>query len=164
MHTRKGRGLPNLAALREAPMGSSRPPRWRAWLVRMVERFGFVLVCVLTLITLAVFFIGPDLIRQNAEGILGRTGEQEHGLFADGQSGSAGQPGLAGADVSQIDVLDRLQKEGLDVPLIVGGIIPDDDAKTLEDAGVARVYTPKDFDLTRIVGELVELVAEKHAA
>ena len=100
MHTRKGRGLPNLAALREAPMGSSRPPRWRAWLVRMVERFGFVLVCVLTLITLAVFFIGPDLIRQNAEGILGRTDEQEHGLFADGQSGSAGQPGLAGADVS----------------------------------------------------------------
>ena len=63
-----------------------------------------------------------------------------------------------------LDVLDRLKKEGLQVPVIVGGIIPEEDARTLEDAGVSRVYTPKDFDLTRIMGELVELVAEKHAA
>ncbi|HKJ24296.1 MAG TPA: cobalamin-dependent protein, partial [Myxococcota bacterium] len=63
-----------------------------------------------------------------------------------------------------IDVLERLEKEGLDVPVIVGGIIPDDDAETLRRAGVRRVYTPKDFDLTRIMGEIVDVVAEAEAA
>ena len=63
-----------------------------------------------------------------------------------------------------LDVLEGLKQQGLKVPVIVGGIIPEDDAKALEDAGVARVYTPKDFDMTRVIGELVEVVAEKHAA
>jgi len=63
-----------------------------------------------------------------------------------------------------IDVLERLEKEGLDIPVIVGGIIPDDDAETLRRAGVRRVYTPKDFDLTRIMGEIVDVVAEAEAA
>jgi (2R)-ethylmalonyl-CoA mutase len=63
-----------------------------------------------------------------------------------------------------LDVLRGLADEGLTIPVIVGGIIPEDDAKTLEEAGVDRVYTPKDFDLTRIMAELVELVAEKNAA
>jgi len=63
-----------------------------------------------------------------------------------------------------IDVLERLGKEGLDVPVVVGGIIPDDDAETLRRAGVRRVYTPKDFDLTRIMGEIVDVVAEAGAA
>ena len=63
-----------------------------------------------------------------------------------------------------LDVLEGLKQQGLTIPVIVGGIIPEDDAKALEDAGVARVYTPKDFDMTRVIGELVEVVAEKHAA
>jgi (2R)-ethylmalonyl-CoA mutase len=49
-----------------------------------------------------------------------------------------------------VDVVDRLRKEGLgDIPVVIGGIIPDDDARKLEEAGVRRVYTPKDFDFTR---------------
>jgi len=63
-----------------------------------------------------------------------------------------------------LDVLARLEKEGLDVPVVVGGIIPDDDAATLRRAGVRRIYTPKDFDLTRIMGEVVDVVAEAEAA
>jgi (2R)-ethylmalonyl-CoA mutase len=42
----------------------------------------------------------------------------------------------------------------------VGGIIPEEDAARLREAGVKRVYTPKDFDLTRIMEEIAEVVAE----
>jgi (2R)-ethylmalonyl-CoA mutase len=45
------------------------------------------------------------------------------------------------------------------VPVVVGGIIPEADARELLELGVARVYTPKDFELTRIMGDIVELVA-----
>jgi (2R)-ethylmalonyl-CoA mutase len=63
-----------------------------------------------------------------------------------------------------IDLLERLRADGQsEIPVVVGGIIPDDDAQKLIDAGVRRVYTPKDFDLTAIMGEIVELVAEAHA-
>jgi ethylmalonyl-CoA mutase len=55
-------------------------------------------------------------------------------------------------------VIDALRKAGVQAPVVVGGIIPDQDAPLLEQAGVAAVYTPKDFDLTRIVREIVELV------
>jgi (2R)-ethylmalonyl-CoA mutase len=62
------------------------------------------------------------------------------------------------------DVLDGLRKAGLEkVPVVVGGIIPDGDAERLRAAGVRRVYTPKDFDLTRIMGEIVDVVAESAA-
>ena len=53
--------------------------------------------------------------------------------------------------------------EGVDVPVVVGGIIPVADAKRLREAGVAGVYTPKDFDINRIMGEIVELVASAPA-
>jgi len=66
--------------------------------------------------------------------------------------------------VLALDVLDRLRAAGLDVPVVVGGIIPDADAKRLLAAGVARVYTPKDFELSRIMEDLVALVAERDAA
>ena len=56
-------------------------------------------------------------------------------------------------------VLDRLHQAGVDVPVVVGGIIPPDDEAKLRAQGVAAVYTPKDFDLGRIVSELAELVA-----
>jgi len=56
-------------------------------------------------------------------------------------------------------VLDGLREAGVDdVPVIVGGIIPDSDARTLTEAGVAAVYTPKDFGLTEIMGGIVEVI------
>jgi len=64
------------------------------------------------------------------------------------------------------DVADRMKEAGLDVPLVVGGIIPPEDAAALEKAGVAAVYTPKDFELNRIMSDLVRIVegrAEKAA-
>ena len=64
-----------------------------------------------------------------------------------------------------VDVLERLRKAGLgQVPVVVGGIIPEADAERLRAAGVRRVYTPKDFDLARIMDEIAELVAESPAA
>ncbi|MBB1490406.1 protein meaA [Paracoccus sp. MC1862] len=57
------------------------------------------------------------------------------------------------------DVMDRMRAAGLGhIPVIVGGIIPDDDAKRLAEMGVTRVYTPKDFELNRIMMDLVALV------
>jgi len=56
-------------------------------------------------------------------------------------------------------VLDGLRDAGLDdVPVIVGGIIPDSDARRLREAGVAAVYTPKDFGLTEIMGGIVDVI------
>jgi (2R)-ethylmalonyl-CoA mutase len=55
-------------------------------------------------------------------------------------------------------VLDGLRAEGMDVPVIVGGIIPDSDARRLVEAGVAAVYTPKDFGLTEIMGGIVDVI------
>ena len=45
-----------------------------------------------------------------------------------------------------------------DVPVVVGGIIPPDDADALKEAGVAAVYTPKDFELNRIMTDLLRIV------
>ncbi len=59
------------------------------------------------------------------------------------------------------DVLRLLDEAGADIPVIVGGIIPPADARTLTEAGVERVYTPKDFEINRIMGEIVDLVAER---
>ena len=56
-------------------------------------------------------------------------------------------------------VLEGLREAGLgDVPVIVGGIIPDSDAKALTDLGVAAVYTPKDFSLTEIMADIVRVI------
>ena len=63
-----------------------------------------------------------------------------------------------------VDVVEQLREAGLgEVPVIVGGIIPEDDAEELKKAGVVRVYTPKDFDLTRIMSEIVDVVSELNA-
>jgi (2R)-ethylmalonyl-CoA mutase len=61
------------------------------------------------------------------------------------------------------DVVGRMRKEGIDVPLVVGGIIPLEDAAELEKAGVAAVYTPKDFELNRIMSDLVRIVERSNA-
>ncbi|HVP01842.1 MAG TPA: methylmalonyl-CoA mutase family protein [Solirubrobacteraceae bacterium] len=58
-------------------------------------------------------------------------------------------------------VLDALRERGVDVPVVVGGIIPEADVEPLKAAGVAAVYTPKDFDITRIMQDIVRLVAER---
>ena len=75
---------------------------------------------------------------------------------------------LSGGHVSLVaDVLAGLRAAGIgDVPVVVGGIIPPADAATLIAAGVARVYTPKDFDLTQIMRDAVTVVdaAWKEAA
>ena len=56
------------------------------------------------------------------------------------------------------DLMDKLAVAGLsDIPVIVGGIIPDSDADTLRSIGVAKVYTPKDFALNTIMMDIVEL-------
>jgi (2R)-ethylmalonyl-CoA mutase len=60
------------------------------------------------------------------------------------------------------DVLTRLKQAGIDdVPVVVGGIIPPEDAEALEQAGVAAVYTPKDFELNRIMSDLVRIVESR---
>ncbi len=57
------------------------------------------------------------------------------------------------------DVVARMKEAGLgDVPVVVGGIIPPQDASALKHAGVAEVYTPKDFELNRIMADLVRIV------
>jgi len=70
---------------------------------------------------------------------------------------------LSGSHMPLIaEVLDRLRAEGLgDTPVIAGGIIPEDDAQKLREIGVARVYTPKDFELTPIMFDIADL-AEIH--
>jgi ethylmalonyl-CoA mutase len=67
---------------------------------------------------------------------------------------------LSGSHVTLVEeVLARLKQAGLGhVPVIVGGIIPAEDEAQLKAAGVARVYTPKDFDLTQIMREIVDVV------
>src|SRR5436190_350495 len=70
---------------------------------------------------------------------------------------------LSGSHASLIPtVLQELSDAGADVPVVVGGIIPPADERALLDAGVARVYTPKDFEVSRIMGDIVDLVAEHH--
>ena len=57
------------------------------------------------------------------------------------------------------DVMARMKEAGLDeVPVVVGGIIPKEDESALKSAGVAAVYTPKDFELNRIMSDLVRIV------
>jgi (2R)-ethylmalonyl-CoA mutase len=55
-------------------------------------------------------------------------------------------------------VMDALREAGVTAPVVVGGIIPEQDVSWLREAGVAAVYTPKDFDITRIMQDIVELV------
>ena len=89
----------------------------------------------------------PDQIVQSAA---------DEGVHVIGLSILSGSHG-----VLVLDVLDRQKRCAADgIPVVVGGIIPEDDAAKLLDAGVKRVYTPKDFDLNRIMGEIVDVVAE----
>ncbi|MEO1060498.1 MAG: protein meaA [Actinomycetota bacterium] len=61
-------------------------------------------------------------------------------------------------------LVEELRAAGVDAPVVVGGIIPEDDQPGLMEAGVARVYTPKDFALAGIMSDVVELVDEARRA
>ena len=73
---------------------------------------------------------------------------------------------LSGSHVPLIaDVMDRMRAAGLgNVPVVVGGIIPDEDAEKLRSFGVAQVYTPKDFELNRIMQDIVTLATPEPVA
>ena len=59
-------------------------------------------------------------------------------------------------------VIEALHEAGVSAPVVVGGIIPEQDVEPLKRAGVAAVYTPKDFDITLIVRDIVELVGQRN--
>jgi (2R)-ethylmalonyl-CoA mutase len=60
-------------------------------------------------------------------------------------------------------VIEALREAGVeDVPLVVGGIIPEADAEALREVGIAAVYTPKDWNMNQMMRDIVELVAERH--
>lgn len=67
---------------------------------------------------------------------------------------------LSGSHIPLIGAfMEKLKENGLShIPVIAGGIIPDDDAETLRAMGVAKVYTPKDFELNKIMADIVTLV------
>jgi (2R)-ethylmalonyl-CoA mutase len=69
---------------------------------------------------------------------------------------------LSGSHLELVpDVVRLLREAGVDAPVIAGGIIPEDDRPRLLSQGVSAVYTPKDFDITRIMGEVADLVAAR---
>ncbi|MEQ9145763.1 MAG: protein meaA [Parvibaculaceae bacterium] len=94
------------------------------------------------------------------------TPEQIVADAVDGKVHVIGLSILSGSHVALVqDVMKRLKQAGVtDVPVVVGGIIPPEDAATLKAAGVAGVYTPKDFDLNAIMGDIVQLVDRESAA
>jgi (2R)-ethylmalonyl-CoA mutase len=57
-------------------------------------------------------------------------------------------------------VVELMRESGVEAPVVVGGIIPPADERALKEAGIARVYTPKDFDLNRIMADIAELVGQ----
>lgn len=67
---------------------------------------------------------------------------------------------LSGSHIPLIaDLMALMQAENLThIPVVAGGIIPEDDAKILREMGVARIYTPKDFELNKIMADIVTLV------
>jgi len=94
------------------------------------------------------------------------TPEQIVAKAADERAHVLGLSILSGSHLPLIaEVMQHMRAAGLgDVPVVVGGIIPDDDAVALRAMGVARVYTPKDFELNRIMADIVALAAPTPAA
>ena len=73
---------------------------------------------------------------------------------------------LSGSHLQLVpEILEGLNAAGMaDVPVVLGGIIPDDDAQALIELGVAAVFTPKDFDLTQIMAEIVGIIRARQVA
>ena len=71
---------------------------------------------------------------------------------------------LSGSHLELVpDLVGKLRTDGIDSPVVVGGIIPESDRARLIEAGVARVYTPKDFELATIMADIADL-ADQHSA
>jgi (2R)-ethylmalonyl-CoA mutase len=67
---------------------------------------------------------------------------------------------LSGSHLELVpDVLHHLSEMGVDIPVVVGGIIPEDDRPRLAEIGIARVYTPKDFEIAKIMRDIADLAA-----
>jgi len=67
---------------------------------------------------------------------------------------------LSGSHLELVpETLRRIREESVDAPVVVGGIIPPADALALEAGGIARVYTPKDYELAAIMDDLTDLAA-----
>jgi (2R)-ethylmalonyl-CoA mutase len=72
---------------------------------------------------------------------------------------------LSGSHLELVpEVVDQLHAAGVDVPVVVGGIIPPEDAEILLGKGVARVYTPKDFEIGQMMDDLLALVEQHRVA
>jgi (2R)-ethylmalonyl-CoA mutase len=93
-----------------------------------------------------------DGIRLTAEAIAASAAEKDVHVI--------GLSILSGSHLPLVhDVMARMKEAGIDdVPVVVGGIIPKEDENALKSAGVAAVYTPKDFELNRIMSDLVRIV------
>jgi ethylmalonyl-CoA mutase len=96
-------------------------------------------------------------IRLTPEQIVARAGEEGAHVL--------GLSILSGSHLPLIEeVMARMRAAGLEIPVLVGGIIPDEDAVKLRSFGVAAVYTPKDFELNRIMMDIVALAAPEPIA
>ncbi len=71
---------------------------------------------------------------------------------------------LSGSHLELVpEVVHLLRAAGVDAPVVVGGIIPYEDRKALFDAGVEAVYTPKDFEISHILDDMVDIAAKRRA-
>ena len=87
------------------------------------------------------------------------TPQQIASVAADEDVEAVGLSILSGSHMDLVPETVRLLREaGVDAPVVAGGIIPEDDRQPLLGGGVAAVYTPKDFDLTKIMSEILDLV------
>jgi (2R)-ethylmalonyl-CoA mutase len=69
---------------------------------------------------------------------------------------------LSGSHLDLVpEVMSQLRKFKVDAPVIVGGIIPEDDRPRLKKLGIAAIYTPKDFDIAKIMREIAEITVKK---
>ncbi len=72
---------------------------------------------------------------------------------------------LSGSHLELVpEVVDRLRAAGVEAPVVVGGIIPPEDETVLLGKGVARVYTPKDFEIGQMMEDMIDLVEHHRAA
>ena len=105
--------------------------------------------------------VGMEVIYQGIR----LTPEQIAASAADEDVDVVGLSILSGSHMELIpDTVRMLRERDVDAPVVIGGIIPAGHVQKLIDAGVARVYTPKDFEINRIMTEIVDLVAEQAAS
>ena len=72
---------------------------------------------------------------------------------------------LSGSHLQLVpEVVDLVRAAGVEAPVVVGGIIPPEDAEVLKARGVARVYTPKDYEIGQIMDDMVDLAAAHRSA